>query len=76
MGVPVKLGAGGVEEIIELDLRADEFEALRKSADAVRELVEVLHSCEAVSYPWVPQHKEGKEAPRSEWRGASFRARL
>src|SRR5207249_10385050 len=36
MGVPVKLGAGGVEEIIELDLSDDEQAALRTSADAVR----------------------------------------
>ena len=42
VGVPVKLGAGGVEEIIEFDLADDELAALRKSADAVRELVEVM----------------------------------
>jgi malate dehydrogenase len=42
MGVPVKLGAGGVEEIIELDLNDDEQAALRTSADAVREVVGVL----------------------------------
>ena len=43
-GVPVKLGAGGVEEIVEFDLTADEQAALRSSADAVRELVEVMNS--------------------------------
>jgi malate dehydrogenase len=42
MGVPVKLGAGGVEEIVELDLDDDEQEALRASADAVRDVVGVL----------------------------------
>lgn len=42
MGVPVKLGAGGVEEIIELDLGDDEKSELAKSADAVREVVGVL----------------------------------
>jgi malate dehydrogenase len=42
MGVPVKLGAGGVEEIIELDLSEDERTELEKSADAVREVVGVL----------------------------------
>ena len=42
MGVPVKLGARGIEEIVELDLREDEREALRQSADAVREVVQVL----------------------------------
>src|SRR5579862_548787 len=44
MGVPVKLGAGGVEEVVELDLSDDEREALEKSADAVREVVGVLSS--------------------------------
>ena len=42
MGVPVKLGAGGIEEIVELDLTDDEQAALRESADAVREVVAVL----------------------------------
>jgi malate dehydrogenase len=42
MGVPVKLGAGGVEEIVEIDLAADEREALDRSAAAVREVVGVL----------------------------------
>jgi malate dehydrogenase len=42
MGVPVKLGAAGVEEIIELDLGDDERSELAKSADAVREVVGVL----------------------------------
>jgi malate dehydrogenase len=44
MGVPVKLGAGGVEEIIQLDLTGDEQKALQASADAVREVVGVLAS--------------------------------
>src|SRR5215218_148321 len=38
MGVPVKLGSGGVEQNVELDLDEDEREALRKSADAVRDV--------------------------------------
>jgi malate dehydrogenase len=42
MGVPVKLGAGGVEEIVELELTDDEQSALAESADAVREVVGVL----------------------------------
>jgi malate dehydrogenase len=42
MGVPVKLGAGGIEEIVELDLSDDEQQALQASADAVREVVGVL----------------------------------
>jgi malate dehydrogenase len=44
MGVPVKLGAGGIEEIIELDLSEDEQRLLHESADAVREVVGVLSS--------------------------------
>jgi malate dehydrogenase len=42
IGVPVKLGAGGVEEIIEITLSAEEKAALQKSADAVQELKAVL----------------------------------
>jgi malate dehydrogenase len=42
MGVPVKLGAGGIEEIVELELSEDEQEALQASAEAVREVVAVL----------------------------------
>jgi malate dehydrogenase len=42
MGVPVKLGAGGIEEIVELDLGPDERTALEESAAAVREVVGVL----------------------------------
>ncbi len=47
MGVPVILGAGGVERVVELDLTADEKAALDKSADAVRELVEVMATAPA-----------------------------
>ena len=42
MGVPVKLGANGVEEVIEITLTAEEKAALEKSAEAVRELKEAL----------------------------------
>jgi malate dehydrogenase len=42
MGVPVKLGAGGIEEIVQLDLSPEEQRLLRESADAVREVVGVL----------------------------------
>ena len=44
MGVPVKLGARGVEEIVKLRLSADEKKMLRASAAAVREVVGVLKS--------------------------------
>src|SRR5947209_3928089 len=42
MGVPVKLGAAGVEEVVELKLSADEQHAFEASAAAVREVVGVL----------------------------------
>ena len=42
VGVPVKLGAKGIEEVIEIKLTAEEKAALDKSAAAVRELVTVL----------------------------------
>jgi len=44
MGVPVKLGAVGIEEVVELDLSPDERAALEASAEAVREVVGVLSS--------------------------------
>ena len=42
VGVPVKLGARGLEQIIEITLTAEEDAALKKSAGAVRELVDVI----------------------------------
>jgi malate dehydrogenase len=42
VGVPVKLGAKGIEQIIEIKLTADEKAALDKSAAAVKELVAVI----------------------------------
>ncbi|MGD0543939.1 MAG: malate dehydrogenase [Candidatus Acidiferrales bacterium] len=42
VGVPVKLGAKGIEQIIEIKLEPDEKAALQKSSDSVRELVTVL----------------------------------
>jgi malate dehydrogenase len=42
VGVPVKLGARGVEQIIEIKLTAEEDAALKRSAGAVRELVGVI----------------------------------
>ncbi len=42
MGVPVKLGAGGVEEILEVDLSEQEQQWMQESAAAVREVVGVL----------------------------------
>jgi malate dehydrogenase len=42
MGVPVKLGAAGIEQILEVELDDEERAALAKSADAVRDVVGVL----------------------------------
>ena len=42
IGVPVVLGASGIEEIVRLKLTADEKKMLRASAAAVREVVAVL----------------------------------
>jgi malate dehydrogenase len=44
MGVPVKLGSGGIEAIYQLDLGKDEQAMLDESAGAVREVVELLTS--------------------------------
>lgn len=44
VGVPVKLGAAGVEQIIELTLSESESAALQNSANAVRGLVEAMKS--------------------------------
>jgi malate dehydrogenase len=42
VGVPCKLGAGGIEQIFEVKLSPEDHAALQKSAEAVRELVEVI----------------------------------
>ncbi len=42
VGVPVKLGAKGIEQIIELKLSAQEQQALKKSASAVQELLDAM----------------------------------
>ena len=42
VGVPAKLGKGGVEEIIQIKLTSEEDAALKRSADAVKELVSII----------------------------------
>jgi malate dehydrogenase len=42
IGVPVKLGAKGIEQVIEIKLSGEENAALQKSAAAVQELKSVL----------------------------------
>jgi malate dehydrogenase len=49
LGVPVKLGARGIERIIEIRLADDEKAALQKSAQAVQDLVDVLKRMNIVS---------------------------
>ena len=44
VGVPVKLGAKGIEKIYEIQLSTEEKAALQKSADSVKELVDVIRS--------------------------------
>ncbi len=48
VGVPVLLGAGGVEKVIEVELTPDELAALHRSAAAVEELVQALPPLDAV----------------------------
>ena len=47
VGVPVKLGAGGMEQIIQINLTDEEKAALRKSAATVQELVDVMRQAKA-----------------------------
>jgi malate dehydrogenase len=42
VGVPTKLGKGGVEQIVQLELTPEEQAALRKSSEAVREIIGVM----------------------------------
>ena len=42
VGVPIKLGAAGVEQIIQLNLTAEEQAALNKSAASVQDLVQAM----------------------------------
>ncbi len=49
VGVPVKLGKGGVKEVIELSLNEDEMALLNASADAVREGVADLQRIESAA---------------------------
>jgi malate dehydrogenase len=42
MGVPAKLGRNGLEKVIEVKLTTEEQEALKKSAAAVDELVQIM----------------------------------
>lgn len=54
VGVPVKLGRGGVEEVVPIALTAEEQAAFDRSAEAVRELVQALAALTASSPPASP----------------------
>jgi malate dehydrogenase len=43
VGVPAKLGKNGIEQIIELKLTDEESAALKRSAEAVRELAKIMN---------------------------------
>lgn len=49
LGVPVKLGKNGIEQIIELQLDKDEKQLLESSAVAVKEVMNVLDNMQAVA---------------------------
>ena len=51
VGVPVQLGAGGVERVLEIKLTDDERKALKTSADHVHELVEAMGKVLAAEKP-------------------------
>jgi malate dehydrogenase len=51
LGLPARIGAGGVEEILSVDLTPDESAALQKSAASVRELVTALKNFEPPMLP-------------------------
>jgi malate dehydrogenase len=42
LGVPVKLGAAGVEQVVEIELSDQEKHALEHSASSVRDLLKVM----------------------------------
>ena len=44
VGVPVVLGAGGVERVVEIDLNASEKAMFDKSVSAVRGLIDVVRN--------------------------------
>ena len=47
VGVPVKLGAGGIEKVMEISLTNDEKAALQSSAASVQELVNLMRESSA-----------------------------
>lgn len=51
LGLPARIGAGGVEEILSIDLTPDEATALQKSAASVRELVTALQNFDPPMLP-------------------------
>ncbi len=50
VGVPIKLGAKGMEQVIEIELTSEERSLLQKSAEAVKELIRVMLPHRAMRY--------------------------
>ncbi len=42
LGVPIVMGKGGVEKVVEIELNAEEKKALHESADRVKQLLAIL----------------------------------
>jgi malate dehydrogenase len=61
-GVPARLGAGGLLEVFEVDLDDTERAALHRSADAVREVVEIIEKNRAEIDPNLPSLLVGATA--------------
>jgi malate dehydrogenase len=57
-GVPARLGAGGLLDVVEVDLDKDDREALRRSAASVQQLVELMDSGRADIDPSLPRLNE------------------
>ncbi len=68
MGVPCRLGAAGLEQVLEITLNADEQAQLARSADAVRELIGVMGL--NVGEPRVPPRAPSFGAAHGGWRSA------
>ena len=49
MGLPAVLGKDGVEKIVELKLQPDELAALKKSADSIKENIDIMNQLLAVA---------------------------
>ena len=72
VGVPVKLGSRGLEEIIQIKLTPEEDAALKKSAGAVKELVDVDRSAEGLRRAGARDRRASDSSDRAFSRPAQF----